>query len=505
MSGLNGTAPVSTHKIALGRMLFDAEDAAELGAMIDPSSMPDKASRHLFAILARDGPKGPSASILKSAIEVEARDCIPLLTEIEAGMLDAVRDESSNDYIAQRVADEGRRARLARSATETLAAIKEGKPTDEILSRNDQQRAAMELGGDRGANRFRFRDDEELATLPPPKWLIEGIIPDDATVAIVGPSGSFKSFLALDWCYHIRTGLDWHGHRTTVGECIYLCGEGANGQAKRSAAWKAQNNLTGRLGVHFLTNGLDLNNPAEVATLISTIEARRIKPRFIVIDTLARFLVGDENTAKDMGGFIRSADALRIRFGCTVVIVHHTGKDIGKGGRGSNSLFCAIDTEITVDREAGEMAMTLTVSKQKDGPDGAKYTVEAVAIAGSLALRPSKPFGGKLAGKNLSCLLALSEHDEGTGLKYGDWLERSTLAKGTFDKARTWLKESGYTRLDKARYSVNEAGRLALLSTRSTQGLPSGLLSPVSLSTSEGVYSTPGIDKTSAQDLTEAA
>jgi hypothetical protein len=333
--------------------------------------------------------------------------------------------------------------------------------------------------------------------LPEAKWLIDGILPADATVAVVGRSGSYKSFLALDWCYHVRTGFAWHDRTTTVSEIVYLCGEGANGIAKRSAAWKALNGFTGRLGVHYITNTLVLNEPNEVANLVRAIQLEGVTPGLVVIDTLAKFMVGDENTAKDMGAFVRGADELRRRFGCTVVIIHHTGKDAQKGGRGSNSLLCGVDTEILCERDGKEMEITVSCTKQKDAPEFHPLTLEAVQVANSLALKPSKPYGRKLAGKNLACLLALKEHDDGTGLKYGEWRDRSGEVKGTFDKARTWLRESGYTKVEKGRYSVSEAGRMAILSTRSTSGLLAVPPTSGDLVYSPGLYIQPGVNQTS--------
>lgn len=50
------------YMIALGKMVWDSTDAVELGTLIDAASFPDRSSRHLFIILAREGPKGTSPS-----------------------------------------------------------------------------------------------------------------------------------------------------------------------------------------------------------------------------------------------------------------------------------------------------------------------------------------------------------------------------------------------------------------------------------------------------------
>ena len=54
----------------------------------------------------------------------------------------------------------------------------------------------------------------------------------------------------------------------------------------------------------------------------------------IVVDTLARSMgAGDENTAKDIAMFIRNCDLLRQSTGAHVMLIHHTGKDEGRGAR----------------------------------------------------------------------------------------------------------------------------------------------------------------------------
>ena len=49
-----------------------------------------------------------------------------------------------------------------------------------------------------------------------------------------------------------------------------------------------------------------------------------------------------------------------------VLVVHHAGKDVAKGARGSSALRAAVDTEIVVKDK------TATITKQRDGEEGAK-------------------------------------------------------------------------------------------------------------------------------------
>jgi len=60
----------------------------------------------------------------------------------------------------------------------------------------------------------------------------------------------------------------------------------------------------------------------------------------VVIDTLSRCSGGaDENSNTEMARVIAAADQVQQRFHCTVLIVHHAGKDRERGPRGASSLI----------------------------------------------------------------------------------------------------------------------------------------------------------------------
>ena len=100
----------------------------------------------------------------------------------------------------------------------------------------------------------------------------------------------------------------------------------------------------------------------------------------IVIDTLARAMGGgDENSGQDMGRLIRHADLLRQMTGAHVHLVHHSGKDAGRGARGHSSLLGALDTEIHVE-EHEDGTRVATITKQKDGEEGIKAAYRLVPV-----------------------------------------------------------------------------------------------------------------------------
>ncbi|WP_276207948.1 AAA family ATPase [Photobacterium damselae] len=96
-----------------------------------------------------------------------------------------------------------------------------------------------------------------------------------------------------------------------------------------------------------------------------------IKVELIVLDTLARNFSGDENNNDAMGKFIRGCDFVKAFTGASVLAIHHSGKDVSKGGRGHSSLNAAIDCEFQVSHDSKTGLTTLSNTKMKDAEEAA--------------------------------------------------------------------------------------------------------------------------------------
>ena len=108
---------------------------------------------------------------------------------------------------------------------------------------------------------------------------------------------------------------------------------------------------------------LDLSQGESVDRLLATVAAAG-SVRLIIIDTLARCAGIDENSGSDMRRVIEGADRIRRLTGATVLIIHHSGKDLSAGARGHSSLRAAVDTELLVqDNKSGR---SIKVCKQRD-------------------------------------------------------------------------------------------------------------------------------------------
>ncbi|WP_282271088.1 AAA family ATPase [Stenotrophomonas sp. PS02298] len=242
-------------------------------------------------------------------------------------------------------------------------------------------------------SRWNFLSLDDVEALPPPRWLVPGVLTEGSLAAIYGAPESGKSFLAVDMSMAIAGGIDWHGREVERGGVLYIAAEGAPGLGKRFRAWKLDRCAQGRrFDLHLMRD--DLNLAAEKdggARAFAQAVADELGPlRLVVIDTLNQTAAGaDENSAKDMGRYIASMKLLRNATGATVVVVHHSGKDLGKGMRGSSALLGAMDTTVEVERASDGRSIKVAVKKQKDAERESPMRFNMEKVGDSLVLRPT--------------------------------------------------------------------------------------------------------------------
>ena len=213
--------------------------------------------------------------------------------------------------------------------------------------------------------RLRLLGRDQLGSLPQPESMIEATLDHRSVALLIGHWGTAKTFLALDWAACIATGQRWQGRETHPGVVLWIASEGASGLHQRLRAWEAQNGvMIDSESVVILPLPVQFTDPAVFENLRDLVSD--LNPSLLVIDTLARCMVGlDENSAKDMGVVVDALYQLRdAADDCTVLVVHHTGKD-KMTTRGSSALEDGLDTVYRISGDAS--GLTLTRTKRKDG------------------------------------------------------------------------------------------------------------------------------------------
>ena len=122
-----------------------------------------------------------------------------------------------------------------------------------------------------------------------------------------------------------------------------------------------------------------MNCEGELSDLIAA--ANAIGVNLIVLDTLSRLLAGgDENSAQDMGMFIRNVSTLRHETLAHIAIVHHgTKASNGSTPRGHSSLTGADDALIEV-LKLENSTRTATIIHAKDDVDGDRHAFELIPV-----------------------------------------------------------------------------------------------------------------------------
>lgn len=210
---------------------------------------------------------------------------------------------------------------------------------------------------------------DDFASQPAPiSWLVKGWLQESALIMVHGPSGGGKTFVVLDWCLRMAAGArEWFGARVKPGPVVYLAGEGHHGLRGRVAAWKVKHGAP-KLSMWLSRDGCDLDTAEGLNRVKANVMALGVRPSLIVVDTLHRFLSGDENSAQDTRAMLAACGSLMGDFGCSVLLVHHTGvsEEAQARARGSSAWRGALDIEISVTPGKDDRPITITQRKSKD-------------------------------------------------------------------------------------------------------------------------------------------
>ena len=156
-------------------------------------------------------------------------------------------DESAKLVLVPDVGKEGDAAKIAAEVGAAVAAMPPGKPSNYDASDYAQEHGVTELERlleaaatpPKSEPRYKLLGSADIATLPALEWRVRGVLPATGLAALYGPSGSGKSFLALDLACSIVEGARWFDCRVEAAPVVYICLEGEAGfkLRARSTTW----------------------------------------------------------------------------------------------------------------------------------------------------------------------------------------------------------------------------------------------------------------------------
>jgi len=233
----------------------------------------------------------------------------------------------------------------------------------------------------------------DLDSIPPVRWLIDGVLPEDALAVMFAAPGAGKTFVALDWAASLTAALPaWEGYTLRQdARVLYIYAEGAPGLRKRRDAWQVHHGVPMGEGLTFLIRAANFLAPTSgwgAATeegdfdqLKSIVE--ELRPHLLIVDTMSRAIPGaDENDTGTMSLLMDRADQLReLGENMTVLFIHHTNK--ANGYRGSSVIRGQVNTMVELDEDG-----VLRVVKQKDDQEPVLGKVELFEVAGTDSVVP---------------------------------------------------------------------------------------------------------------------
>lgn len=239
----------------------------------------------------------------------------------------------------------------------------------------------------------RFLTGPQMHALAPPAWILPGLIPLGAVVLVTAPKASFKTFLAVDIGMSLAHAVEvWGETPARTGPVYYGAHEGILLiQRPHREAWLQARNLPADADIPFYVGP---GPRLALATDAADFRANIHNPCLVIIDTYSQCMMSlDENDPGDVYRFITYChDIVNDAKGqCSVLVLAHTGKDITKGTRGSNSLEAAVDTVIGLERVTGTQIVKLFVRFQRGALERAEplwLRGEAVGDSLVFSLRP---------------------------------------------------------------------------------------------------------------------
>jgi hypothetical protein len=244
----------------------------------------------------------------------------------------------------------------------------------EVVTNPDQPWEEPQIQEAQAKQLFISASECVLQARKPVEWRIKGIMEAGQVGLLYGDSQALKSYLALDMSMHMVTGRDWHGRKISQSPVWFLAGEGNAVLNRRAEALRQHMNLHEDeiKDLYISHTSHDFMQEGWITAfneMLVSVDGR--PPGMIIIDTMARNAIMDENSARDVGTFVDRCAMLAQYWNTTVLIIHHTGKNKAAGARGSYALEANTDFRYKLERvnHPGETLTGLTIEKLKGAPE----------------------------------------------------------------------------------------------------------------------------------------
>ena len=191
-----------------------------------------------------------------------------------------------------------------------------------------------------------------LSQLPSVPFYVKDWLPKRGKSMLFAPPKSGKSYLCLQVARCIGSEEPFLGIPTTRGTVLYIqyeLGEEILQYRMREETKKDYEGVF--VGTTF---SMKLDSQVGQRQLWTALEA--VEPNVLILDPWYKCILGDENESTDARKILDFLDSVIEGFNCSILIIHHAGKDLSKRGRGSSVLEDWVDSYLQMQRtsKAGE-------------------------------------------------------------------------------------------------------------------------------------------------------
>lgn len=272
-------------------------------------------------------------------------------------------------------------AALLAEARTTCSSSPTPIPDDEVIELAVS--AARKFGPDRPRSNTRLviMTATEFKAIPPPRFVIDRVIPAGLTIAFSKP-GIGKSFFCLAVGSAVARGVPLFGNDefaiNSPGQVLFALPEGAPSWAERLRAFDAYHGYADSPDMSFIRYGVNLFDSQAWAQLVAAIDGlthvNHMPPALVIIDTLAAATPGaNENAIEDMGLVMGRLQELVSR-GSNVLLSHHSNR--AGDYRGHSAIAASCDAMLHLATAPFSSVIEITSTKLRDAQSIAPCSFE---------------------------------------------------------------------------------------------------------------------------------
>ena len=189
-------------------------------------------------------------------------------------------------------------------------------------------RESTKSNGQTNWSGFVFNEDEFLAAIKPPEYLIDGLLQRRYVYSLTGPSGHGKTCVVLRVAAHVVTGVPLNGMEIEKSKVLYFAGENPDDVGIRWLKTRDDMEISGRTEIYWI-RGTPPMTIADIKKRIIDYAKQHGPFGLVIVDTSAAYFKGDdENNNAQLGDYARMLRSLiELDGGPTVLVTCHPIKN----------------------------------------------------------------------------------------------------------------------------------------------------------------------------------